>query len=46
MTTDRGIAVPYEILANPYERMDYVQRTDALIAQLDGTARRPVSSVT
>ncbi len=41
MTSHMGAPVPYEILANPYERMDYVQRTDALIAQMDGTARRP-----
>lgn len=39
ITTDTP--TPYEILSNPYERMDYVQRTDALIAQLDGTVRRP-----
>lgn len=31
----------YEILSNPYERMDYVQRTDVLIAKLDGTVGRP-----
>lgn len=41
MMRDAGTPVRYEILANPYERMDYVHRTDALIAQLDGTARRP-----
>ena len=41
MTITTGTSIPFEILSNPYERMDYVQRTDALIAQLDGTVRRP-----
>lgn len=40
-TQERENPSRYEILTNPYERMNYVHLTDELIAEMDGTTDDP-----